>query len=72
MDHLLLLLGISDGDAVFVPLNYPLATAELADIIEDADMKLLPTSDPTMAALKVEIQPLPGKEVVLAATLGKA
>lgn len=71
VDHLLLLLGISHVGAVFVPLNYRLAAAELADIIEDADAKLLLVSDPAMAALKVDIQPWLGKGVVLTETLGE-
>jgi len=58
IDHVLLLMGASYIGAVFVPLNYRLAAAELAEVVADAGTKLLLISDPGMAALQAELLPL--------------
>jgi acyl-CoA synthetase (AMP-forming)/AMP-acid ligase II len=72
IDHLLLLLGASYIGAVLVPLNYRLAAAELADVIADAEAKLLLVSDPAMVTLKTELLPLLNGSTVVAEALGDA
>lgn len=72
LDHLLLLLSVSYIGAIFVPLNYRLAAPELADILEDAEAKLLLIGDSAMAPLKAEIQPLLGEGISLIDALGEA
>ena len=69
IDHVLLLLSASYIGAVFVPLNYRLAAAELTDVISDGDIKLLLVSDPAMASLKAELQPLLSSSVMVVDTL---
>lgn len=72
IDHVLLLLGASYIGAVFVPLNYRLAAAELAEVINDAQARLVLISDPAMTELKADLLPLLAASTTVADTLGKA
>lgn len=69
IDHILLLLAASYIGAVFVPLNYRLAGAEIAGVLEDAETKLLLANDPTLSSLKSDLSALLSDEIIVAETL---
>ena len=69
IDHILLLLGASYIGAVLVPLNYRLAAAELAEVMADAEAKLLLVTDPAMAKLQAALLPLLNDRTLVSETL---
>jgi len=58
IDHILLLMAASYIGAVTVPLNYRLTAVEIADIIDDAQVKLVLINDPLLNDLKSGLMPL--------------
>lgn len=71
IDHILLLLAASYIGAVFVPLNYRLAAAEIADVLEDAETKLLLTNDSALSSLTNDLTPLLSDQIIVTESLNE-